>query len=86
MARQGIQEYFNANDNEFEIGYRTASQYFGSTNDAKRSQLTTYTSDFFPLNENGVWSGYFTSRPFLKQQIRYTGRLLNSVFKLGSFV
>ena len=40
--------------------------------------------DIFPLGDGGhsYWSGYFTSRPALKRQVRMASNLLNAARQL----
>ncbi|CDW84390.1 glycosyl hydrolases family 38 protein [Stylonychia lemnae] len=54
-----LQEYYEAVQNELK---------------QQNKELFTYENDFMPLQEyerNGYWSGYYTSRPNLKQYINY---------------
>ena len=56
---------------KFNLIYSTPSQYIDAVAKYKVEWPTKY-DDMFPYSDNEVsyWTGYFTSRPNFKQQIR----------------
>jgi len=62
--------------NLFKFKYSTTKEYLESVHEAQKTagfEWPVYKGDFFPLTSNfpaHTWSGYFTSRPNLKYQIR----------------
>ena len=50
----------------------TPTEYVQATNN-NNATLPEYDSDFFPMvgKEKDVWSGYFSSRPGFKAQVRH---------------
>lgn len=56
---------------DLDIKYSTISEYF-ETIKAEKSIYQKYTHDFFPYADHpySYWSGYFSSRPSLKLQIK----------------
>ncbi|EGC31045.1 hypothetical protein DICPUDRAFT_40536 [Dictyostelium purpureum] len=64
-----------------EIKFATLSEYFEELNnqlEIDKKQLFLFDKDFFPYEtgKNDVWSGYFSTRPVLKKQIRDSSNLL----------
>jgi len=72
--------HINDNSARFgvEIKYSTLSRYFDSVreyvNENSEIKFPVYHGDFFPYadNEDSYWTGYYTSRPFLKGYHRET--------------
>jgi len=73
---------------DVQIRFSTLSEYFdavASTQD--QFQFSSYDSDFFPYADGGdaYWTGYFTSRPYLKAQIRQLESSIRHAEMLLSF-
>ena len=78
-----IFEYVNKNPDRFKIRIRfaTLSDYFARVKQSKeRKTLPKYDQDFFTYCDEGTdyWSGYFTTRPYLKKLIRVTNSNLRA--------
>eukprot|EP01052_Picozoa_sp_SAG31_P068375 SAG31_NODE_27185_length_430_cov_0.764350_1_plen_142_part_11 len=63
--------------------YSTPSQYVDAKFAATKKSNVKWEvrhDDIFPLGDNAhaYWSGYFTSRPSLKRQVRFASNFLNS--------
>ena len=63
--------------------YSTPSHYTDAKADASKKAQVTWevrSDDIFPLANaaHAYWSGYFTSRPGLKRQVRFASNFLNS--------
>jgi alpha-mannosidase len=63
--------------------YSTPSHYTDAKHAATQEQNAKWevrTDDVFPLGDNAhaYWSGYFTSRPSLKRQVRFASNFLNA--------
>eukprot|EP01052_Picozoa_sp_SAG31_P014474 SAG31_NODE_901_length_11133_cov_9.476799_9_plen_718_part_00 len=64
--------------------YSTPTHYTDAKNAASKkapvAKWEVRADDIFPLGDNphAYWSGYFTSRPSLKRQVRFASSLLNS--------
>ena len=69
----------NYKDLNMEFKYSTPSDYMMAVKEEKL-KYPTYTNDLFPYTEgdNEVWSGFFSSRPGLKKQVKDTSALLHS--------
>jgi lysosomal alpha-mannosidase len=80
-----IMKYFKKNyKGDMALKYSTPTKYFEkvlTTKNIKWSEYKNY--DFFPYAENpySYWTGYFTSRPFLKGFVRETGNYLTTSSK-----
>ena len=66
--------------------FSTPSKYFKAISESYSDWPTYNNQDFFPYasNDYDVWSGFYTSRPFLKGTIRDGGNYLSSTSKLFS--
>ena len=63
--------------------YSTPTHYTDAKHAATLTQKARWevrTDDVFPLGDNAhaYWSGYFTSRPSLKRQVRFASNFLNA--------
>ena len=70
------------------IQYSTPSIYLKAVHDsASVDTFPNKTDDFFPYAsaENAYWTGYFTSRPAVKGNVRRVGRYLQSVKRFVAF-
>ena len=71
--RNEAKRYFGTNE-EVNIFYSTPQKYFSSMKkelEENSQQLETIThKDFYPLRTDCFWTGYFTSKPYLKGIIR----------------
>lgn len=70
---------------QVEIKYSTVESYFNEIEKEikdKKNEFLRYTSDFLPYVENGIWTGYFTSRPYIKGKIRESSILFSISSKL----
>ncbi|KNC56371.1 alpha-mannosidase 2 [Thecamonas trahens ATCC 50062] len=71
-------EHINANEEGVNIRFATLSDYFDAmiaeAASAQDVTLPLYEADFFPYadNEDSYWTGYYTTRPVLKQLARAT--------------
>ncbi|EGC39652.1 hypothetical protein DICPUDRAFT_96508 [Dictyostelium purpureum] len=64
-----------------EIKYATLSEYFEQLKkdiESENIKLNVFNKDFFPYatSEKEYWTGYYTTRPTLKRQIRDVGNLI----------
>ena len=79
---------FNTND-KINIFYSTPEKYFDSVKKElaeKNVHLDSYINmDFYPLKTDCFWTGYFTSRPYLKGYIRKSSNIFYSFSKFHSF-
>eukprot|EP00474_Spongospora_subterranea_P010186 CRZ10644.1 hypothetical protein [Spongospora subterranea] len=70
-------EYINRNVQQFKmrIQYSTLKDYFSAV-EATNTKFPTVVGDFFPYadNSDSFWTGYYTTRPFLK----YTSRTVSA--------
>ena len=77
-----IMEYINNNENTLNMvmKYSTPSKYFEEIFDSVSNWPEYKTEDFLPYAEQpySYWTGFFTSRPFLKGMIRKTANYLVS--------
>jgi hypothetical protein len=66
-------EYFNNDSSniDMEMKYSTPSKYFGEIFESVDSWPEYKNYDFFPYSEfpYSFWTGFFTSRPYLKGMI-----------------
>jgi lysosomal alpha-mannosidase len=77
-----IMDYFSKNA-EFEdvrLIYSTPSTYFKVVKEIQSKWPVYENQDFFPYAENpfSYWTGYFSSRPYLKGMVRDAGNFLLS--------
>lgn len=66
-----------ASGSRFNLFYSTPSCYVKALND-KRKTWPTKTDDFFPYGSDAhsYWTGYFTSRPAIKDMVRQASNQL----------
>lgn len=67
--------------------YSTPERYFKAAKEElkkKNVELLKYTLDFYPLKTNCFWTGYFSSRPFLKGYIRKASNVFYAMSKYYS--
>ena len=81
--------YFNTNE-KINFFYSTPEKYFSymqkELSENKEQKLDTVThKDFYPLRTDCYWTGYFTSRPYLKGCIRKASNAFYSFSKYFSF-
>jgi hypothetical protein len=78
-----LMKYVNANADKFgmRLVYSTPSKYFDSIFSQVQEWPQAKDVDFFPYadGEFAYWTGYFSSRPFLKGLIREAGNYLATV-------
>ena len=72
---EGMKNYIEKHypDINMEFRFSTPSEYVRSLKqNLQTSSLAVYKGDFYPYieGENSVWSGFFSSRPDLKKQIK----------------
>ena len=69
--------------------YSTPEIYFNTIKkelQEKNIKIDTYSNiDFYPLRSNCIWTGYFTSRPYLKGYIRKGSNIFYTFSKYFSF-
>lgn len=73
---------------QHKIMYSTLSEYFSAVRNTKGIAYPSFTGDFFPYadNEQSYWTGYFTTRPLLKQasrEIEATKRAAEVIYSLA---
>ena len=63
------------------MGYSLFSEYLESTKNYLDIKLEEYEGDFFVYTEkNGdTWSGYFTTKPRIKNRIRNIGKYMRAL-------
>ena len=81
--------YFSTNE-KINFFYSTPEKYFSymqkELSENKEQKLETVThKDFYPLRTDCYWTGYFTSRPYLKGCIRKASNAFYSFSKYFSF-
>ena len=67
--------------------YSTPERYFKAAKEELKKQnieLLKYTLDFYPLKTNCFWTGYFSSRPYLKGYIRKASNVFYAMSKYYS--
>mmetsp|Transcript_12715 Transcript_12715/g.12844 ORF Transcript_12715/g.12844 Transcript_12715/m.12844 type:complete len:146 (+) Transcript_12715:741-1178(+) len=68
---------------DFDIKFATATEYFDEVRKSN-AKFPVYKSDFFPYqsyrfgNRPAFWTGFYTTRPALKQLINKTHRLVRA--------
>ena len=86
--KEEIRQNFGTEEN-INLFYSTPEKYFEYMEKElaeKGLKLDSYTNlDFFPLRSNCFWTGYFTSRPFLKGFIRKASNIFYSFSKYYSY-
>jgi lysosomal alpha-mannosidase len=78
---EAVMDYINTNRKDMKLVYSTPSKYFNTVFEQVKDWPNTYKNqDFFPYADdaNSYWTGYVTSRPFLKGLVRETGNYLTS--------
>jgi hypothetical protein len=78
---EAVMDYINNNRKDMKLVYSTPSKYFQSVFEQVKDWPNVYNNqDFFPYADDAYsyWSGYVTSRPFLKGLVRETGNYLTS--------
>ena len=80
--------YFNTNE-RVNFFYSTPEKYFSymkqELESGNQSLETVTGKDFYPLRTNCYWTGYFTSRPYLKGYIRKGSNAFYTFSKYFSF-
>ena len=88
MSSEKIKEKFEVND-EINIFYSTPEKYFEFVQkelSKNNKKLETYSNiDFYPLKSDCYWTGFFTSRPYLKGCIRKGSNIFYTLSKYHSF-
>jgi lysosomal alpha-mannosidase len=82
-----IIDYFNNHtvySNQVKFVYSTPSKYFNQVKSYPATFPEYKNFDFFPYADNpfAYWTGFFTSRPYLKGLVRDAGRYLYSSSRL----
>ena len=81
-------KYFNTGE-KVNIFYSTPEKYFTMMKkelEENNKNLETVTNkDFYPLRTDCYWTGYFTSRPFLKGYIRKASNIFYALSKYFAF-
>lgn len=85
-----IIEYFRAKITDFKVNIATPSEYFDAIFKGQY-EFPVFGGDFFPLIDDykpymQAWTGYFTTRPYLKSRISSVQRLVRSAEILQSLV
>ncbi|SPQ93940.1 Alpha-mannosidase [Plasmodiophora brassicae] len=74
-------DYINDNPERYQmrLQYSTLSDYFGAVA-ASNAKFATVQGDFFPYadNDDSLWTGYYTTRPFLKRISRTVSAALRA--------
>ena len=82
-----IKKKFNTKEN-INFFYSTPEKYFNSVKNElnkNNEKLETFKNiDFYPLKTDCFWTGYFTSRPYLKGYIRKASNIYYSISKYFS--
>lgn len=78
-----LMKYVNEKDLGMKIIYSTPTKYFEKVFEQVNDWPLFENQDFFPYadGEHAYWTGYFTSRPYLKGLIRDAGNYLVTVSK-----
>jgi hypothetical protein len=77
-------KHFNNNPSlGLKVKYSTISEYFAEVR-RENKNWSVKTGDFFPYadGEHAYWAGFYTTRPWLKENIVKTGRYLRSLDKM----
>ena len=89
---EGLMNYMNSNidfKDKIELKYSTVENYFNEVDkeliaNNLKSEIINYSEDFLPYIDwvNTVWTGFYTSRPYLKGKIRESNiyLILSSMF------
>ena len=82
-----IMDYFNNNtkvSNKIKFIYSTPTKYFTALKSYNNEFPELKNYDFFPYadNPNAYWTGYFTSRPYLKGLVREAGKMYSCASRL----
>ena len=88
ISKEELKSKFGTSE-KINIFYSTPEKYFESVKKELKENnknLDTYTNiDFFPLRSDCFWTGFFTSRPYLKGYIRKGSNIFYSLSKYHSF-
>lgn len=80
-----LMEHINANSDSLNmrVQYSTLSDYFQAVA-ATETKHSVMEGDFFPYadNEDSYWTGYYTTRPLLKQKSRQLSHILRACEQL----
>ena len=87
---QKLFDYINGNPNKFDVDikFATLSEYFEAVHSSMKNDdslsFPVYNGDFFTYSdrENEYWSGYFTTRPYVKSLSRQTESIIKSTESL----
>lgn len=81
-----VMDYMNTHMSEqVELKYSTPERYFEEIEKELSEQtLMRYVGDFVPLVDGSIWTGYYTSRPYLKGKIKESSTLLRIANNLMS--
>ena len=87
MNIEKIMDYFNNHPNyssKIKFVYSTPSKYFKAVKRFNSSFPEIKNYDFFPyaIRSYAYWTGFFTSKPFLKGLVRDAGRSLYTASRL----
>ena len=87
--QQKIKKIFDTNEN-IKLFYSTPERYFNSVKKEliiNNEKLEIFKNiDFYPLKTDCFWTGYFTSRPYLKGYIRKASNIYYSISKYLSML
>ena len=77
-----LMEYVNNNIPDIEMKYSTPERYFKETSkllEKYKPNMMRFKEDYLPYVDEYklIWTGYFTSRPYLKGRIRESSQLLS---------
>ena len=82
---ESLMNYMNDKyKDDIEIKYSTAETYFQEVEAALKEQsdsMKRFDTDFLPYVDGGIWTGYFTSRPFMKGMIRESSSFFSASSK-----
>lgn len=71
----------------FNVKYSTPSEYVRAVKEELKGNITNRTGDFFPYSDdvNLFWTGYFTTRPNLKREVRETQSQTQAASEIFTF-
>ena len=83
-----LMDYMNTYmSSQVEMKYSTPERYFKEIENelnGMKHTLMRYVGDFVPLVDGSIWTGYYTSRPYLKGKIKESSTLLRIANNLMS--